>query len=165
MNEIDSKFSIPLRETVNDQVARKIYITNLRSDIDVTDLRRFFETVGVIVDVKVVKTTTSNEPTGLGYVEVGTQFDFGKVFKELNGKKIKGCLIGIFDKRYGPERRIISDRRQNTNRRKKEMVNLLRYNESTSSFIEIDNQEQVERRGGIDRRSMVNRRIGGERRD
>ncbi|MCH7887376.1 MAG: RNA-binding protein [Candidatus Marinimicrobia bacterium] len=165
MHKINSEFFIPLKKSVNDQLAKKIYITNLSSDVDVTDLRKIFETVGVIVDVKVVNTATSNEPTGLGYVEVGNQFDFGRAFKELNGKKIKGCYLTLFDRRYSPERRIISDRRQNTDRRKMDMVPLLQLNEITSAFIEIDNQEQVERRGDIDRRIVRNRRISRERRD
>ena len=165
MHGIDSEFFVPFKESANDQLAQRIYITNLSSGVDVTDLRKIFETVGVIVDVKVVKTATSNEPTGLGYVEVGNQFDFGRAFKELNGKKIKGCYLTLFDRRYSPERRIISDRRQTSDIRKMDMVPLLQLNEITSAFIEIDNQEQVERRGDIDRRIVRNRRIRRERRD
>ena len=164
MDGINSEFFIPPKESANDQLSQKIYVTNLSSDVDATDLRRIFETVGVIVDVKVIMTATSNEPTGLGYVEVGNQFDFGRAFKELNGQKIKRCYLTLVDRRYTPERRIISERRQNTDRRQKDMLPLLQLNKITSAFIEIDNQEQVERRGDIDRRIVRNRRIGRERR-
>ena len=165
MNEIDSEFSIRLRKTTNDQLSRRIYITNLTFNVNAADLRKIFKKIGVVLDAKIVKTLTTNEPTGLGYVELGNQFDFGKAFRKLNGIKFKGCYINLFDKRYGPERRMISDRRQNTRRRKKETPNLLQLNEITSGFIALENQEQVERRGDIDRRIVGNRRNRIDRRD
>ena len=90
------RISYTLNKTANDQVTQKIYITNLSSDVDIRDRMKIFETVGVIVNVKAAKTSTSNKPTGFGYVEVGNQFDIGRAFKELNGKKIKGWLIRNF---------------------------------------------------------------------
>ena len=60
---------------------------------------------------------------------------------------------------------MISDRRQNTERRMNETPNLPQLNEITSAFIAIENQEQTERRDGIDRRVLGIRRIRIERRD
>lgn len=165
MNEIDSEFSMPLNESAKDQLSRRIYITNLTSYVNAGDLRKIFKKLGEVLDAKIVKTVSTNEPTGLGYVELGNQFDFGRAFRELNGTKIKGSYIKLFDIRYGPERRMISDRRQNTERRMNETPNLPQLNEITSAFIAIENQEQAERRDGIDRRVLGIRRIRIERRD
>ena len=165
MHEIKFDFFLHLMEFSKDQLSRRIYITNLSSFVDTADLRKIFKELGVVLDVKIVKTISTNEPTGLGYVELGNQFDIGRAFRELNGIKIKGCYINLFDKRYGPGRRMISDRRQNTERRMKETPNLLQLNEITSGFIALENQEQVERRGDIDRRIVGNRRNRIDRRD
>ena len=70
MNEIDSEFSMPLNESAKDQLSRRIYITNLTSYVNAVDLRKIFKKLGEVLDAKIVKTVTTNEPTGLGYDEL-----------------------------------------------------------------------------------------------
>ena len=66
----------------------KIYVTNLRSEVTDDDLRKLFETCGKIAVAEIVKTFTTNESTGLGYVEMKSPYDAMMVRKELDGKFI-----------------------------------------------------------------------------
>ena len=148
----------------------RIYVTNLRSEVTDDDLRNLFETHGKIAVAEIVKTLTTNEPTGFGYVEMESPDDAMVVRKELNGKLLKGNPINIFD------RRITADRREGTNRRgpdgrrnlaeKRHTERRLKSGEAEllSMFDELDRREIEERRiterRDLDERRMGERRIG-----
>lgn len=89
----------------------RIYITNLRSEVIDDDLRKLFETYGKVTAAEIVKTISTNKSTGFGFVVMESPADSTSVFKELNGKYLKGNPIKIFD------RRTTFDRRGETNRR------------------------------------------------
>ena len=84
-------------------------MTNLRSEVTDDDLRNLFETQGKIAIAEIVKTLTTNEPTGFGYVEMESPDDAMAVRKELNGKLLKGNPSNIY------ARRLTADRREWTN--------------------------------------------------
>ena len=152
----------------------RIYVTNLRSEVTDDDLRKLFETCGKIAVAEIIKTFTTNESTGLGYVEMESPDDAMAVRKELNGKLLKGNPINIFD------RRITANRREGTNRRgpdgrrnlaeKRHMERRQKSGEAEllSMFNELDRREIEERRiserRDLDERRMGERRIGLNRR-
>ena len=62
----------------------RLYITNLRSKVTDDDLRKLFETQGKVASAKIVKTLTTNEPTGLGIVEMESTSEANAARKKLD---------------------------------------------------------------------------------
>lgn len=152
----------------------RIYVTNLRSEVTDEDLRKLFETHGKVIYAEIVKTLTTDESTGLGFVEMESPTDAATVRNELDGKLLRGNPIKIYDRRINSDRREDIDRRVADIRRNLDERRLLeRRNKSgeeelVSMFNELDRREVVERRVSeqrlIDERRMGDRRTGLERR-
>ena len=143
----------------------KFYITNLRSEVTKGDLRNLFETKGKVANAQIVKTLTTNEPTGLGIVEMASHIDAIVARKELDGKLLKGNSIKIFNRRSisnrceGTDRRVldvprdIAERRQKDRRQKSGEGLLL------SVYAKLDKREVEERRSSRGRRILNKRRM------
>lgn len=152
----------------------RIYVTNLRSEVTDADLKKLFETHGKVIYTEIVKTLTTDESTGLGFVEMESPTDAATVRNELDGKLLRGNPIKIYDRRINSDRREDIDRRVADIRRNLDERRLLeRRNKSgeeelVSMFNELDRREVVERRVTeqrlIDERRMGDRRTGLERR-
>ena len=146
----------------------RLYVTNLRSEVTDNDLRKLFETHGKVVAAEIVKTLTSNEPTGLGIVEMDSPSDVSTVRKELDGKLLKGNSIKIFDRRITSNRRERTDRREldiprdSVDRRQKERRQNLSQEKLVRMFDELERREIGERRAS-DQRNLGERRIGDRR--
>ncbi len=146
----------------------RIYVTNLRSEITDNDLRQLFETQGKVTAAEIVKTLTTNKPTGLGIVEMDSPYDVTAVRKELDGKLLKGNSIKIFDRRITSNRRERTDRRKLDiprdleDRRQKERRQNLSQEMLVSMFDELERREIGERRAS-DQRNLDERRIGDRR--
>ena len=148
----------------------RLYITNLRSKVTDDDLRKLFETQGKVASAKIVKTLTTNEPTGLGIVEMESPSDATTALKELDGKLLKGNSIKIFDRRITSnrhketDRRVLDDLRDLTDRRQKERRKKTGEEELIRLFDELDRREVEERRGSkqrnLDERRTKERRVG-----
>ncbi|MCH8928759.1 MAG: hypothetical protein IIB39_08600 [Candidatus Marinimicrobia bacterium] len=152
----------------------RIYVTNLRSEVTDDDLRKLFETHGKVISAEIVKTLTTNESTGLGFVEMESSADALSVRKELDGKLLNGNPIKIYDRRINSDRRDAADRRGLDVRRALEERRLAERRkksgeeELVSMFDELDRRESEEQRiterRFIDERRMGDRRAGIERR-
>jgi len=148
----------------------RIYVTNLRSEITDNDLRNLFETQGKVTAAEIVKTLTTNEPTGLGIVEMDSPSDVNAVRKELDGKLLKGNSIKIFDRRITSNRRKRIDRRvldvprDLAERRQKGRRQNLSEEKLISMFDELERREIGERRTS-EQRTLGARRIGERRSD
>ncbi len=152
----------------------RIYVTNLRSEVTDEDLRKLFETHGKVIYAEIVKTLTTGESTGLGFVEMDSPTDAATVRNELDGKLLKGNPIKIYDRRVNSDRREDMDRRlEDIRRNMEDRRELERRSKSgeeelVSMFNELDRREVVERRvsdqRNIDERRMGDRRTGLERR-
>jgi len=142
----------------------KIYVTNLRSEVTDHDLRKLFETQGKVTAAEIVKTLTTNEPTGLGIVEMDSPYDVTAVRKELDGKLLKGNSIKIFDRRITSNRRKKTDRRvldaprDLADRRLKARRQNLSEEKLVSMFDELERREIRERRT-LEQRTLSARRI------
>ena len=140
----------------------KIYVTNLRSDVTKDDLRKLFETHCKVVATEIVKTLTTNEPTGLGIVKMDSLSDASAVRKALDGKMLKGNFINIFDRRFisdrceGTDRRVLDVLRDLAGRRQKERRQKSNEGELVSQFDEFDRREVEERR--ISEQRILNER-------
>ena len=146
----------------------RIYITNLRSEVTDEDLRKLFETHGKVAVAEIVKTLTTDESTGLGFVEMDSPEDAITVRRELDGKLLRGNPIKIYDRRITsdrreyPERRSIGIRREMLERRLLERRQYSGEEELVGMFDELDRRETEERRAS-DRRNIDERRIGERR--
>ena len=148
----------------------RLYITNLRSKVTDDDLRKLFETQGKVAAAEIVKTLTTNEPTGLGIVEMDSTSDATAALKELDGKLLKGNSIKIFDRRItsnrreGTDRRVLDVPRDLADRRQKERRKKTGEEELINLFDELERREVGERRAP-DQRILDERRVGERRSD
>lgn len=148
----------------------RLYITNLRSEVTDDDLRKLFETQGKVAAAEIVKTLTTNEPTGLGIVEMDSTSDATAALKELDGKLLKGNSIKIFDRRIisnrreGTDRKVLDVPRDLADRRQKERRKKTGEEELISLFDELERRE-VEERRAPDQRTLDERRVGERRSD
>ena len=148
----------------------RLYITNLRSEVTDDDLRKLFETQGKVAAAEIVKTLTTNEPTGLGIVEMDSTSDATAALKELDGKLLKGNSIKIFDRRIisnrreGTDRRVLDVPRDLADRRQKERRKKTGEEELISLFDGLERRE-VEERRAPDQRTLDERRVGERRSD
>ena len=132
------------------------------------DLRKLFETQGKVVAAEIVKTLTTNEPTGLGIVEMESSSDAIEARKELDGKLLKGNSIKIFDRRItsnrreGTDRRVLDVPRDLADRRQKERRQKSGEEVLVSMFDELERREVEERR--ISEQRILNERRMRERR-
>ena len=146
----------------------KIYVTNLRLEVTDNDLRKLFETQGKVDTAEIVKTLTTNEPTGLGIVEMESPSEASAARKELDGKLLKGNSIKVFDRRFisnrrkGADRRVLNVPRDLGNRRQKERRQKSGEEVVVSMYGELDRREAEERR--ISEQRILDERRMGERR-
>ena len=135
----------------------RLYITNLRSKVTDDDLRKLFETQGKVASAKIVKTLTTNEPTGLGIVEMESTSEANAARKKLDGKLLEGNSIKIFDRRISSnshnetDRRVLDDPRDLTDKRQKERRKKTGEEELVRLFDELDRREVEERRASKQR--------------
>ena len=145
----------------------RLYVTNLRSEVTDDDLRNLFETQGKVSAAEIVKTLTTNEPAGLGIVEMASPSDATAALKELDGKLLRGNSIKIFDRRItsnrrGKDRRVLDAPRDLADRRQKERRQNLSEAKLVSMFDELERREVGERRTS-EKRNLDERRMGERR--
>ena len=146
----------------------KIYVTNLRLEVTDNDLRKLFETQGKVDTAEIVKTLTTNKPTGLGIVDMESPSEASAARKELDGKLLKGNSIKVFDRRFisnrrkGADRRVLNVPRDLGNRRQKERRQKSGEEVVVSMYGELDRGEAEERR--ISEQRILDERRMGERR-
>ncbi|MEE9238109.1 MAG: RNA-binding protein [Thermodesulfobacteriota bacterium] len=148
----------------------RLYVTNLRSQVTSEDLRNLFESYGEVSSAEIVKTLTTNEPTGLGIVEMKSTSEANTARKKLNGNLLKGNSIKIFDRRITSnghretDRRVLQDLRDLADRRQKERRKKTGEEELISLFDKLDRREVEERRvskqRNLDERRTKERRSG-----
>ena len=148
----------------------RIYVSNLRAEVTDEDLKKVFESVGKVASAIIVKTTTSNEASGLGFVEMSDTSDVYRAFKSLNGKLLKGNPIKIYDRRQSEERRQNVERRTDQSRRWEDERRFTVRRKETGEeelvhlFNDLERRQGFEKRIGIERRVVEERRLGTERR-
>lgn len=148
----------------------RIYITNLRAEVTDEDLKKHFEVIGEVSLAMVVRTKTTDEPTGFGFVDMADESEAFKAYKILNGKSLKGNPLKLHDRRdalerrSGRERRIEFEQRINAERRAYLRRKATGEEEIISLFVDLDRRDYPDRRGDFDRRITDERRRGFDRR-
>jgi len=148
----------------------RIYVTNLRAEVTDEDLKAHFEVAGKVSSAKVVKTETTNESTGFGFVDMADKSDALEAYKSLDGKPLKGNPLKLYDRRDLLERRSSKERRNESTRRLSadRRADLRRQatgeEEIVGLFVDLNRRVMHERRRDTNRRNSVERRGGMERR-
>ncbi len=148
----------------------RIYVTNLRAGVTDEDLKAHFEVVGEVSSATIVKTRTTNEPSGFGFVDMVDKSAALEAFKSLDGKLLKGNPLKLYDRREALERRISAERRNelerriSTDRRIDSRRKATGEEEIVSLFVELNRRVQPDRRDDDHRRNLVERRGGKKRR-
>lgn len=148
----------------------RIYVTNLRAEVTDEDLKAHFEVIGEVSSAMVVRTKTTNEPTGFGFVDMPDKSAALQAYKLLEGKPLKGNPLKLYDRRDslerrgGLERRTDFDRRVTVERRDFPRRIATGEEEIVSLFVDLDRRTEPERRIDANRRYIHERRARDERR-
>ena len=148
----------------------RIYVTNLRAEVIDEDLKAHFEVIGEVSSAMVVRTKTTNEPTGFGFVDMPDKSAALQAYKLLEGKPLKGNPLKLYDRRDslerrgGLERRTDFDRRVTVERRDFPRRIATGEEEIVSLFVDLDRRTEPERRIDANRRYIHERRAGEDRR-
>ena len=67
-----------------------IYVGNLASGVNETDLRETFQAFGEVTTTSVIKDKFSGESRGFGFVEMPNGAEAQKAISMINGKDMKG---------------------------------------------------------------------------
>ena len=143
----------------------RIYVTNLRAEVTDEDLRAHFEVVGEVSSAMIVRTKTTNESTGFGFVDMADEPSALKAYKSLDGQPLQGNPLKLYDRRdslerrNGLERRTDSERRVPTERRLDPRRYATGEEEIVGLFVDL-NRRNIE-----DRRTELERRLRNERRN
>jgi len=148
----------------------RIYVTNLRAEVTDEDLKAHFEVVGEVLSAMVVKTKTTNESTGFGFIDMADEAAALEAYKTLDGKLLKGNPLKLYnrreelERRTGSERRTESARRVSDDRRSDSRRKATGEEEIVSLFVDLNRRVLPDRRNDDSRRNLVERRGGMERR-
>ena len=148
----------------------RIYVTNLRAEVTDEDLKEHFEVAGEVILAMVVKTKTTNESTGFGFIDMVDEAAALEAYKTLDGKLLKGNPLKLYDRRdslerrSGVERRDELDRRVSTDRRAVSRRIATGEEEIVKLFVDLDRRVLGDRRDDDNRRAPAERRGGMERR-
>ena len=72
-----------------------IYVGNLSPEITADDLRQAFEVFGQVISVKIVRSRTTGESAGFGFVGMPISEEGQTAIREMNGKDLKGYTIKV----------------------------------------------------------------------
>lgn len=67
-----------------------LYVGNLSSDVNDSDLRQAFEVYGNVASAAIIKDRFSGDSRGFGFVDMPSKEEALEAIRELNGQEIKG---------------------------------------------------------------------------
>ena len=72
------------------KINKKIYVANLPLQASETELKALFSNAGDVMSVKIVKDRQTNQPKGIAFVEMSTQWEARRAVSMLNRKNFMG---------------------------------------------------------------------------
>jgi len=85
-------------------MATKLFVGSLSYNVDDTQLRDFFATVGEVVSANVITDRDSGRSKGFGFVEMSSDDEAKEAIKQLNGKDLDGRSIIVNEAKPREER-------------------------------------------------------------
>lgn len=80
-------------------MATKLYVGSLSYQTSDEELRKFFESAGMVVSASVIMDRFSGTSKGFGFVEMATENEAKKAIDELNGKSLGDRTIVVQEAR------------------------------------------------------------------
>lgn len=74
---------------------KKLFVANIPFSLDEEELKKVFETVGVVVSAKVVKDKYTGRSRGFGFVEMSTAEECSEAKNKLNGHEVQGKELKV----------------------------------------------------------------------
>ncbi|WP_238783861.1 RNA recognition motif domain-containing protein [Blattabacterium cuenoti] len=73
----------------------KLYVGNLSYEVTEQELREYFETIGEVINVKIIfdESTSNRRSKGFGFVEMSSEENAKKAIEKLNGIEFSGRNI------------------------------------------------------------------------
>ena len=93
-----------------------IYVGNLSHEITEDDLREAFEVFGQVISVKIVRSRSTGESAGFGFVGMPVSEEGQTAISEMNGKDLKGQSIKVEEGRTKTNYRASGGRREGSDR-------------------------------------------------
>lgn len=72
-----------------------IFVGNLPPDVGADDLRKIFEKIGEVRDVRLIKDPPSGRFKRYGFVEMSSQEEAEKAIEEMNGTELKDMTLTV----------------------------------------------------------------------
>jgi len=86
-------------------MGKKLYVGNLRPDIEDANLQEWFSAFGTVVSANVVKDRMTGEGRGFGFVEMESSDEAEAAKTGLDGQERDGQTLKVNDARPKPPRR------------------------------------------------------------
>ncbi len=86
-------------------MGKKLYVGNLRPDVDETKLQEWFSAFGAVVSANVVKDRMTGEGRGFGFVEMENAEEAEAAKTGLDGQERDGQSLKVNDAKSKPPRR------------------------------------------------------------
>jgi RNA recognition motif-containing protein len=93
-----------------------IYVGNLSHETTEDDLREAFEVFGQVISVKIVRSRSTGESAGFGFVGMPVSEEGQTAISEMNGKDLKGQSIKVEEGRTKTNYRTSRDRQDGSDR-------------------------------------------------
>ncbi len=93
-----------------------IYIGNLSHETTEDDLREAFEAFGQIISIKIVRSRSTGESAGFGFVGMPVSDEGQTAISEMNGKDLKGQSIKVEEGRMKTNYRTSRARQEGSDR-------------------------------------------------
>lgn len=76
-------------------MTNKLYVANISWSATDEDLRALFETIGEVVEAKIITDARSGRSKGFGFVTMASEELAQRALQELNGKDLAGREIRV----------------------------------------------------------------------
>jgi hypothetical protein len=84
-----------------------IYVGNLSHETTEDDLRQAFEAFGQVISVKIVRSRSTGESAGFGFVGMPVSDEGKTAISEMNGKDLKGQSIKVEEGRMKADKVVL----------------------------------------------------------
>jgi len=86
-------------------MGKKLYVGNLKPDVEDASLQEWFSAFGTVVSANVVKDRMTGQGRGFGFVEMGSSEEAEAAMTGLDGQERDGQTLKVNEARSKPPRR------------------------------------------------------------
>jgi RNA recognition motif-containing protein len=87
----------------NKDIRMQIYVVNLPKKTNEENLKKMFESFGVVIAIKIFKDHLKNKSRKFGFVDMSSRIEAQSAIDNLDGKKLKGKTLSVSKVRQNKE--------------------------------------------------------------